>query len=176
VIPFGKHSVELHLNGEAVSAVVERSATLVDVLRDDFGVTGVRAGCRNGDCGTCTALVNGDCVKTCLMLAGRASGQEVRTIESLGTADNPSPVQQAFMECYSFQCGFCLPGMILSATELLERVPEPTDAEIRDTLSGNLCRCTGYENFIRGVQRASQIIKDNTPETPCEPVLEGGEA
>jgi aerobic-type carbon monoxide dehydrogenase small subunit (CoxS/CutS family) len=176
VIPFGKHRLDLHLNGKAASAMVESSATLVDVLRDDFGVTGVRAGCRNGDCGTCTALVNGDCVKTCLMFAGRASGQDVRTIESLGTADNPSPVQQAFMECYSFQCGFCLPGMILSATGLLERVPEPTDTEIRDTLSGNLCRCTGYENFIRGVQRASQIIKDSRPEAMFDPAPEGGEA
>ena len=163
--PNGEHRVDLHLNGERVSATVENTATLVDVLRDEFGAKGVRAGCRNGDCGTCTALVNGNCVKTCLILAGRASGHDVRTIEGLGTEDNPSPVQQAFMECYSFQCGFCLPGMILSATGLLERVPEPTEAEIRDTLSGNLCRCTGYENIVRGVQRASQIMKECGPDT-----------
>ncbi|MGO4247602.1 (2Fe-2S)-binding protein [Paenarthrobacter sp. RAF54_2] len=164
----GKHRVDLHLNGEPVSATVDNTSTLVDVLRDEFGAKGVRAGCRNGDCGTCTALVGGDCVKTCLILAGRASGYDVRTIEGLGTAENPSAVQQAFMECYSFQCGFCLPGMILSATGLLERVPEPTEAEIRDALSGNLCRCTGYENFVRGVQRASQIMKEHGPDTATD--------
>lgn len=171
----GKQRVDLHLNGKPVCATVENTATLVDVLRDEFGAKGVRAGCRNGDCGTCTALVGRDCVKTCLVLAGRASGHDVRTIEGLGTEENPSAVQQAFMECYSFQCGFCLPGMILSATALLERVPEPTEAEIRDTLSGNLCRCTGYENFVRGVQRASQIMNERSSGTPTGAVSEGGE-
>lgn len=172
MVSTGKQRVDLHLNGEPVSAMVDNTATLVDVLRDEFGAKGVRAGCRNGDCGTCTALVGGDCVKTCLVLAGRASGHDVQTIEGLGTAENPSAVQQAFMECYSFQCGFCLPGMILSATGLLERVPEPTETEIRDTLSGNLCRCTGYENFVRGVQRASQIMKEHGPGTAAHAASE----
>ncbi|MBM7244209.1 (2Fe-2S)-binding protein [Rhodococcus fascians] len=151
--------VNLIVNGEAQAVTVPSDAILVDVLREHLGLKGVRVGCRNGDCGTCTAYVDDDCVKTCLIFVGRADGQSVRTIESLGTVDDPSPVQQAFMECYSFQCGFCLPGMMLSATTLLDQQPTPSDAEIRDTLSGNLCRCTGYENFVRGVRRASQIMQ-----------------
>ncbi|GAA3543917.1 (2Fe-2S)-binding protein [Amycolatopsis ultiminotia] len=153
--------ITLRLNGEDVAATVDADATVVDVLRESFGVTGVRAGCRNGDCGTCTALVDGLCVKTCLQLPGRIDGAEVRTLEHLGTEDDPHPVQQAFLECYSFQCGFCLPGMTFAASALLEHIPDPTDEEIRDALSGNLCRCTGYQNFVRGVRRAGQIRRDD---------------
>lgn len=156
-----ERSLRLTVNGEVRTMTIASDAILVDVLRDDVGLAGVRVGCRNGDCGTCSAFVDDDCVKTCMILAGRADGREVRTIESLGTEEHPSAVQQAFMECYSFQCGFCLPGMILSATALLERLPNPSDPEIRDALSGNLCRCTGYENFVRGVRRASEIIDDD---------------
>jgi aerobic-type carbon monoxide dehydrogenase small subunit (CoxS/CutS family) len=154
-------ALTLLLNGEHVSAVVDSDATLVDALRESFGVAGVRIGCRNGDCGTCTALVDGRCVKTCLVLAGRASGREVRTLESQGAQGAPTAVQQGFMECYSFQCGFCLPGMIFAAEVLLDQIPNPTDADIRDALSGNLCRCTGYQNFIRGVHRAAEIRRQN---------------
>jgi aerobic-type carbon monoxide dehydrogenase small subunit (CoxS/CutS family) len=151
--------LSLVLNGEQVSAPVDGDATLVDALRESFDVTGVRIGCRNGDCGTCTALVDDRCVKTCLLLAGRASGSEIRTLEGQGTEETPTAVQQAFMECYSFQCGFCLPGMVFSAEALLDRVPDPTDVQIREALSGNLCRCTGYQNFVRGVHRAAEIAR-----------------
>ncbi|WP_236792236.1 (2Fe-2S)-binding protein [Amycolatopsis sp. GM8] len=150
----------LVLNGKEVSATVDADATVVDVLREEFGVTGVRAGCRNGDCGTCTALVDGRSVKTCLQLPGRIHGADVQTLESIGTPDHPHPVQRAFLECYSFQCGFCLPGMTFAAITLLEHTPDPTDAQIRDALSGNLCRCTGYENFVRGVRRASRLMRE----------------
>jgi carbon-monoxide dehydrogenase small subunit len=152
--------LNLIVNGQAQVVTVPSDAILVDVLRENLCVKGVRVGCRNGDCGTCTAYVDNACVKTCMIFAGRVDGQAIRTIESLGTEQDPTPVQRAFMECYSFQCGFCLPGMILSATDLLERQPNPSDGQIRDTLSGNLCRCTGYENFVRGVRRASDIMRE----------------
>jgi carbon-monoxide dehydrogenase small subunit len=147
----------LRLNGHAVDVTVDGDATLVDVLRESLGVTGIRIGCRNGDCGVCTAVVDGRCVKTCLVLAARADGAAVETLESVGDEKDPSPVQQAFMECYAFQCGFCLPGMVFAATALLDREPDPDDAEIRDALSGNLCRCTGYHNFVTGVRRAAEL-------------------
>jgi carbon-monoxide dehydrogenase small subunit len=143
------------VDGVIVQVDPDPEDTLVDVLREELGVTAVRAGCRNGDCGTCTAIVDGRCVKTCLVLAGRADGARVDTLSGLGTEADPHPVQEAFMVEYAFQCGFCLPGMILSAVTLLEHDPSPTDAEIRDALSGNLCRCTGYANAIRAVRRAA---------------------
>ncbi|GAB3588327.1 (2Fe-2S)-binding protein [Amycolatopsis endophytica] len=150
-------SVELEVDGRTGVVTVEQDTTLVDVLREEFGSTAVRAGCRNGDCGTCTALVDGRCVKTCLVLAGRADGASVTTIASLGTAEHPSRVQRAFMEEYAFQCGFCLPGMLLAAEVLLAREDDPSDAQIRDALSGNLCRCTGYVNAVRAVRRAAEL-------------------
>jgi carbon-monoxide dehydrogenase small subunit len=147
----------LRLNGRPIGVTVDGDATLVDVLREDLGVTGARIGCRNGDCGVCTALVDDRCVKTCLVLAARADGATVETLEGLGDEDDPTPVQQAFMECYAFQCGFCLPGMVFAATALLDRDPAPDDARIRDALSGNLCRCTGYHNLVRAVHRAAEL-------------------
>ncbi|MDH6573756.1 aerobic-type carbon monoxide dehydrogenase small subunit (CoxS/CutS family) [Streptomyces sp. SAI-117] len=147
------------LNGNPVRAAVDDVETLVDILRRDCGVGGVRVGCRNGDCGSCTAMVDDACVKTCLMLAGRARGSEVVTLEGLGSLDRPHPVQTAFMETYAFQCGFCLPGMVLSTISLLARIPQPDETEIRDALSGNLCRCTGYENIVKAVQRAAQMMQ-----------------
>jgi carbon-monoxide dehydrogenase small subunit len=148
--------MRLQVDGVAVLVDADPEDTLVDVLREDLGSTAVRAGCRNGDCGTCTAIVDGRCVKTCLMLAGRADGARIDTLSGLGTEANPHPVQQAFMDEYAFQCGFCLPGMILSAVTLLDANPSPTGAEIRDALSGNLCRCTGYVNAVRAVRRAAR--------------------
>ena len=151
------------VDGRAVELVVGADLTVLDVLRDEVGLTTVRAGCRNGDCGTCTAVVDGQCVKTCLMLAGRLDGTTVTTIGDLADGDQPSAVQRAFMEQYGFQCGFCLPGMLLSATDLLERDRQPSTSAIRDALSGNLCRCTGYVNAVRAVQRAAELR--NQPST-----------
>ncbi|MET0457383.1 MAG: (2Fe-2S)-binding protein [Mycobacterium sp.] len=150
-------TIALHVDGRAVRLTVDADMTVLDVLREQLGLTGVRAGCRNGDCGTCTAVVGGQCVKTCLMLAGRVDGARVQTIASLADGDDPSPVQRAFMEEYGFQCGFCLPGMLLSTTDLLDRNSDPSAEQIRDTLSGNLCRCTGYVNMVRAVQRAAKL-------------------
>ncbi|NIY69271.1 (2Fe-2S)-binding protein [Streptomyces malaysiensis] len=151
--------VTFTLNGKPVRAAVNDVDTLVDALRQNCGVAGVRVGCRNGDCGSCTAMVDDECVKTCLMLAGRARGSEVVTLEGIGSLDHPHPVQIAFMEHYAFQCGFCLPGMVLSTISLLARIPHPDETEIRDALSGNLCRCTGYENIVKAVQRAAQLLQ-----------------
>lgn len=149
--------MRLQVDGVAVQVDADPEDTLVDVLREDLGSTAVRAGCRNGDCGTCTAIVDGRCVKTCLVLAGRADGARIDTLAGLGTEADPHPAQEAFMAEYAFQCGFCLPGMILSAVTLLDGNPSPTDAEIRDALSGNLCRCTGYANAVRAVRRAAGL-------------------
>ena len=150
-------TIALHVDGMDERLTVSADLTLLDVLREELGLTEVRVGCRNGDCGACTAIVDGRCVKTCLILAGRADGTRVETIAHLADGDEPSPIQQAFMEQYGFQCGFCLPGMLLSATDLLDRTPEPSVAQIRDTLSGNLCRCTGYVNVVRAVGRAAEL-------------------
>ena len=152
--------LKLRLNGRSVEAHVDMRATLVEALRDEFDVKGVRVGCANGACGSCTALVDGQCVKSCLSLAGRANGSQVLTLEGLGAPSNLHPVQEAFLETYAFQCGFCLPGMIFSAVSLMERVPDPTDADIRDALSGNICRCTGYQNFVAGVRRAVELARE----------------
>lgn len=150
-------TIDLLVDGRQVHLTVDADLTLLDVLREELGLNEVRAGCRNGDCGTCTAVVDGRCVKTCLLLAARIDGARVDTIASLADDDEPNPVQRAFMEEYAFQCGFCLPGMLLSATDLLDRDPHPADASIRNALSGNLCRCTGYTNAVRAVKRAIEI-------------------
>lgn len=150
-------AVDLAVDGRPVHLTVDADLTLLDVLREELGMTEVRAGCRNGDCGTCTAFVDDRCVKTCLLLAARVDGCRVDTLAGLADDDEPSPVQRAFMEEYAFQCGFCLPGMLLSATDLLARNPDPSTAEIRNALSGNLCRCTGYTNAVRAVKRAVEI-------------------
>lgn len=154
--------IHVEVDGSPAHLTVDADLTLLDVLREELGRTEVRAGCRNGDCGTCTAVVDGRCVKTCLILAGRADGARVQTIAGLADGDQPGPVQQAFMEQYGFQCGFCLPGMLLVATDLLDREPHPSVAAIRDALSGNLCRCTGYTNAVRAVQRAAEL-RDQPP-------------
>lgn len=150
-------SIDMLVDGRAVHLTVDADLTLLDVLREEIGLTEVRAGCRNGDCGTCTAVVDGRCVKTCLVLAARVDGGRVDTLACLANGDEPNPVQRAFMEEFAFQCGFCLPGMLLSATDLLDRNPDPCTADIRDALSGNLCRCTGYTNAVRAVKRAVEI-------------------
>lgn len=151
----GRVPLALTLNGIAAERPVDPASTLAEALRDDFGLSGVRIGCANGDCGTCTAMVAGVPVKTCLMLVQRAEDATVWTLEGIGTANGPTAMQEAFVAAYGFQCGFCLPGMIFAAQALLDRDPNPPDPAIRDAVSGNICRCTGYHNVVVAVRRAA---------------------
>lgn len=143
--------ITINLNGEPRTGDVESSDTLLDVIRDGFGIKSPKKGCERGDCGTCTVLLNGKSVRSCIVLAIEADGQEVTTIEGL-MKKGLTPLQKKFIESNAFQCGFCAPGMIIAATELLGRNPKPTREEIKEALSGNLCRCTGYTPIIDAVE------------------------
>lgn len=147
--------VTINVNGEDRTAEVEPRHLLVRFLRDDLGLTGTHWGCDTSNCGTCVVLFDGEPVKSCTMLAAMAAGHEVRTVESLETADGLDPVQQGFIEQHGLQCGFCTPGMMMTARALLDRNPDPTEMEIREAISGQLCRCTGYLNIVRAVQWAA---------------------
>ena len=149
----------MKVNGETRSADVPPETTLLKMLREYLGLTGAKLGCDVGDCGTCTVIVDDVSVNSCLMLAARANGSEVTTIEGLANSDELHPLQQKFEELGSLQCGFCGPGMLISAKNLLDKNPEPTVFEVRDALSGNLCRCTGYTKIIEAVIEAGEIMK-----------------
>lgn len=153
-----KTIIQLIVNGETVEAAVEPNRTLLQFLRDDLGLTGTKHGCGLGDCGACTVILDGKPVNSCLVLAVQATGREVLTIEGLAENGNLHPIQQAFVDKGAIQCGFCTPGMILSAKALLEENPKPTEQEIRTAISGNLCRCTGYQKIVEAVQEASKAI------------------
>jgi len=150
--------VQLTINGELKQADVPPETTLLKMLREYLNLTGAKLGCDVGDCGTCTVIVDGESVNSCLMLAARAAGSEITTIEGLANAQQLHPIQQSFEELGALQCGFCGPGMIMSAKNLLDKNPEPSNAEIRDALSGNLCRCTGYTKIIEAVADAGQAM------------------
>lgn len=152
-------NVTLKVNGRARSASVPPETTLLSLLRDEFGLTGAKLGCDVGDCGACTVMVDGKPVNACLMLAAQAADREVLTIEGLATRDALHPIQQAFEEHASLQCGFCGPGMILSAKALLDENADPSPLEVRDALSGNLCRCTGYTKIVDAVQDAAARLR-----------------
>ena len=151
--------VTLTLNGEARTARVTPETTLLELLRDHFNLTGAKLGCDAGDCGACTVIVDGKTVNACLMLAAQADGRELLTIEGLATRDRLHPLQKAFEDRASLQCGFCGPGVILSAKALLDENPDPGVREIRDALSGNLCRCTGYTKMIEAIQEAARALR-----------------
>lgn len=153
--------VKILVNGEWKTALVEPQTTLLDLLRETWGLTGAKRGCDEGDCGACTVLLDGQPVNACLVLAVRVSGRKVTTIEGLGDEEHPHPLQTAFVQHGALQCGYCGPGMLLSAKALLDENPSPTEAEIRQALSGNLCRCTGYSKIIEAVRSASQGLKKN---------------
>jgi carbon-monoxide dehydrogenase small subunit len=146
--------VDLTLNGEAVTLTTDQSDTLLDALRA-AGYTGAKRGCGTGDCGFCTVVVDGESVKSCLQPVARVEGATVETIENLGTQDQLHPVQAAFVDNAALQCGFCIPGMIMRVTQFLESNPDPDEEEIRAALSGNICRCTGYEKIIEAVEDAA---------------------
>jgi carbon-monoxide dehydrogenase small subunit len=148
--------IKLKVNGRNFTVSVKPTDILVDVLRDKLGLTGTKKSCGLGDCGACTVLLDGKAVNSCLMLAMDAQGREITTIEGLEREDGTlHPLQEAFIDNAAIQCGFCTPGMILTAKSLLDETPNPTEAEVRQALSGNLCRCTGYAKIIRAVLDAS---------------------
>ena len=147
-----KQLIMLTVNGESYDILVEPKKTLVDVLRDDLGLTGTKKGCDLGNCGCCTVLMDGKPVVSCLILAVEARGKDILTIEGLGDVENLHTIQQAFIDHGAVQCGFCTPGMIMSAKALLDRNPHPTEDEVREAISGNLCRCTGYDKIVEAIK------------------------
>ena len=146
-------NVQFTVNGRAASIDVPPNTLLVQALREQLRLTGTHVGCDTSQCGACTVLVNGKAIKSCTMLAVQAQGAEVQTIEGMAAADGTMhPMQAAFKQCHGLQCGFCTPGMVMSAVDLCRQKPGATDAEIRELLEGNICRCTGYQNIVRAVQ------------------------
>jgi carbon-monoxide dehydrogenase small subunit len=151
-----KVHIKFAVNGREEECLVEPNKTLSAFLRDDLGLTGVKHGCGVGDCGSCTVLLDGQAVNSCLVLAAQVNGREVTTIEGLAEGEKLHPLQQSFVEKGAIQCGFCSPGMILSAKALLDKKKNPNEAEIRMAISGNLCRCTGYQKIVEAVQDAAR--------------------
>lgn len=149
-------NVNLTLNGKAVSADVPDNTLLVSFIRETMALTGTHVGCDTSQCGACVVHVNGESVKSCTMLAVAAEGAEVTTIEGIGSAEALHPMQQAFHENHGLQCGFCTPGMVMSAIELVEKNPNPSEQDVREGLEGNICRCTGYHNIVKSVQAGAQ--------------------
>ncbi len=156
--------IEMTVNGRHVEAVVEPRMTLADFLREKCGLTGTHLGCEHGACGACTVLLNGEAVRGCLVFAVQAYQSEVETVEGVAGEDGElSPVQAAMRECHGLQCGFCTPGFVMSITALLRDNPRPSDTEIREGLSGNFCRCTGYQGIVNAVHRAADVIAEDAP-------------
>ena len=150
------HTLRMTVNGEEVELQVEPSATLASVLREQLGLTGTKIGCEEGECGACTVLVDNQAVNSCIYPAMKAAGHRILTVEGLAHNEQLHPLQRAFLEHGAVQCGYCTPGLLLSAVALLGRNPNPSEAEIRRAISGNLCRCTGYAKVIRAIQEAAQ--------------------
>jgi aerobic carbon-monoxide dehydrogenase small subunit len=147
--------ISMTVNGKAVSANVDSRMLLVQFIREHLELTGTHVGCDTAQCGACTIHMNGKAVKSCSFLAVQAEGCSITTIEGISGGEKMHPMQEAFRECHGLQCGFCTPGMVMSAIDMLNENPNPTEAEIREGLEGNICRCTGYHNIVRAVQRAA---------------------
>ncbi len=163
-----KKLIELHVNGEAHSVAVKPNDTLLEALRDHLGLVGTKEGCSVGECGACTVLANGRAVLSCLTLALDAVGMEITTIEGVSQGEALDPIQQAFVDHGAVQCGFCTPGMILTAKELLEVQKHPSVDDIKQAISGNFCRCTGYTKIVEAIQAAAR-------ENPPAPFTKGGD-
>lgn len=154
-----KKKVSIRIHGVSYTHEVEPRLLLVHYLRDVLGLTGAHIGCETSICGACTVLLDGMAVKSCTVLTVQADGKEVLTVEGLAQGDSLHPIQEGFWECHGLQCGYCTPGMILSAYQLLQRQPEPTEEEIRRAIDGNLCRCTGYQHIVEAVQWAAKKLR-----------------
>lgn len=166
-MPTERQLVAVVVNGEAREAYVEPRRTLADFLRDDLELTGTHIGCEQGVCGACTVIVDGDAVRSCLTFAVQVSGSEVTTVEGLASGEQLHPIQEAFWESHGMQCGFCTPGFVMSTYAMLTENPDPSDESIRPALSGNICRCTGYQSIVEAVKLAgakmrAQAAADNT--------------
>jgi len=158
-----KQDLTLTVNGVSYTRAVEPRVNLGDFLRHDLGLTGTHFGCEHGICGACTVLVDGATLRSCLMFAVQAQGCEITTVEGLSDAQGPlHPIQQAFRDQHALQCGFCTPGMLLTVVELLGENPDPSEAEVRDAISGNICRCTGYQPIVDAALQAARTLKGGT--------------
>jgi carbon-monoxide dehydrogenase small subunit len=166
----GSVRLEVTVNGERHESEVEPRLLLVHYLRDELGLTGTHVGCDTSNCGACTVHLNGEAVKSCTVLAVQADGAEVTTIEGIGREGALHPLQEAFWTHHGLQCGYCTPGMIMAAADLLARTPDPSEGEIREALAGNLCRCTGYQNIVRAVQSAAGQARGAQAQPPKEEV------
>jgi carbon-monoxide dehydrogenase small subunit len=151
-----KHRIRFTINGEVREMEVKANQRLLDLIRNDLDLTGTKEGCAGGECGACTVLVDGKAINSCLMLAVEADGKEILTIEGLAEGVVLDPIQESFVEHGALQCGFCIPGMIMSAKALLKKNPHPSEKEVREAISGNLCRCTGYEKIIEAILNVTQ--------------------
>jgi len=154
-----KPDITLNINGREYAVRAEARRTLVDVIRDDCGLTGTHIGCEHGICGACTVILDDEAVRACLMFAVQANGRKIRTVEGLANGDVLHPIQQAFIDHHGLQCGFCTPGFLMLAVNVLERQPDIGDEEMLDVLSSNLCRCTGYQNIIKAVHAAAAQMR-----------------
>jgi len=155
------HSISLTVNGQPYSGEVEARLLLSDYLRHELELTGTHVGCEHGVCGACTVLLDGEPVRSCLMLAVQADGHEVSTVEGLASsAQDLHPIQEAFWEAHGLQCGFCTPGFLMTLVPFLEENPDPTETEIREAISGNLCRCTGYQNIVEAARLAAEKMRE----------------
>lgn len=147
-----KLTIQTNINGVEITATIEPRLLLSDFIRHEIGLTGTHVGCEHGVCGACTILLNGEPVRSCLLLAVQSNGQSLETVESLGTPDDMHPLQKAFHEAHALQCGYCTPGILMTLKPWIEENPNPTEHEIREALSGNLCRCTGYQHIVDAVK------------------------
>jgi aerobic carbon-monoxide dehydrogenase small subunit len=154
-------TVTMTVNGKEYTQAVEPRTLLVHFIRENLGLTGTHIGCDTSSCGACTVHMNGSSIKSCTVLAVQADGAEIMTIEGLGSADNLHPMQEGFWEMHGVQCGYCTPGMIMAGVSLLKRNPNPSEAEIRHALEGNICRCTGYQNIVKAIQWAADKMQQN---------------
>ncbi len=151
-----QHTIQVTVNGVAYERTVEARLTLADFLREELDLTGTHLGCEHGVCGACTILINGEAVRSCLILAVQANGLNLETVEGLADGDTLHPLQQAFHEQHALQCGFCTPGFLMTAVAFLNETPTPDEAQVREAISGNICRCTGYMPIVQAVLQASQ--------------------